>query len=71
MIDLKRIKTLFIDGHEVKSMSINNKIVWQKKSSGWKGLKFENSTSYETRISMYKNKSSAPKITLMYSLDDG
>ena len=71
MIDLKRIKTLFIDGHEVKSMSINNKIVWQKKSSGWKGLKFENYGNSETRISMYKNNASAPVITLMYSLDDG
>ena len=70
MIDLRRIKTLFIDGHEVKSLSINNQIVWRK-SSGWKGLKFENSGNAETKISMYKNGSSAPEITLMYSLDDG
>ena len=63
------MKSLLIDGQEVKTLSINNKIVW-KKSSGWMGLKF---TAEEPNCSMYfsSSKEEIIPIRLEYSLDDG
>lgn len=69
-MDFLNVKSLFIDGQEVKSLFINNQLVWQKNPTGWNGLKFENVGDGTATLSMAKG-GSAPDVSLMYSMDAG